>query len=1091
MKPFRWQLIASVLWGVCVTSIHAAPGGWDSSYAPVLNGPVYAMAIQADGKALIGGAFTSVNNSFSRAHLARLFADGSLDTSFLNSGSGIQGTVWCLLIQTDGRIVVGGDITSINGTVRNRIARLNVNGTVDGTFIPTNTFGNSVFAVAAQSDGKLIIGGSFSGQNFPSWIARLNADGTLDSSFSAILNGPVNAIAVKGNDKILIGGGFTQVNGASRGRIARINADGSLDNLFQNGSAGVSGTVRSMLIQPDGKLLIGGDFSTVNNVTRLFAARLNGDGGLDTSFNSSPGPNAPVYALTTQPDNNVLIGGLFSSFGPSSISRVARLYPDGSRDTSFTTFGINNIVQAVALQSDGGILVGGTFTTINNSNRNYLGRLYGNLYPPEFIVQPASRATNVGATVKFSAQLSNPTASNFQWRKEGNNIPGATGTAYTLSNVQFADAGNYSVFASNGSGGTTSSNATLDVGIAPVITAQPASLILTQGQTATFAIGATGTPLRYYWKKYGAFIPSATNSSFTIASVVNADAAIYTCQVSNFVASVTSTGATLSIYGPPVITAQPISKIVTVGAAFSLSVVAGGTPVPACQWTKDGQEISGASATVFSVNAAQTNDTGAYAAVLTNIFGAVTSAVAQVNVGFAPLITRQPKSFTNNLGTSNAFTVAVSGSEPLLYQWFKDGAAIVDATNNLLSLPNLQSNQVGLYSVTVTNLYGWAVSTSAFLTIPGINSFDVGLLAYYPFNGNANDATAHNNNGIPTNCQTAGDRFGHPASAYSFNGVDSLITAPDQPYLNLSSPSNFTISVWATRSASQTSSFILGKDAGNRAPPSTKWILILGRYHDPTTPTLTFHYIDENNALHWIGASSIVDDSDVWHQYVVSRSGALYSIYQDGNLIETDSDSGTVPSSNPAPLTIGNAEGAGWHAGLIDDIRIYNRGLSSNEVAQLYALEADVPVITSQPQPRIVTEGAPVTFNVAATAQNPLSFQWQKDSIPIPNATNDTLLLPNVKLSESGFYSVAISNGFAGMLSTPAALSVMSPVSFLSNQFGFTFNGPAGVTVTVESSTNLIDWQPVFTNTVSSFPILFLDPGSTTNALGFYRVQTD
>src|SRR5205823_1513021 len=96
----------------------------------------------------------------------------------------------------------------------------------------------------------------------------------------------------------------------------------------------------------------------------------------------------------------------------------------------------------------------------------------------------------------------------------------------------------------------------------------------------------------------------------------------------------------------------------------------------------------------YTVNGAQTNDTGAYTVLVTNVAGSVTSGVAQVNVGYAPVITQQPQPFTNNLGASNAFTVVASGSDPLLYQWFKDGTPIADATNTLLPLPNLQSNQV-------------------------------------------------------------------------------------------------------------------------------------------------------------------------------------------------------------------------------------------------------------------------------------------------------------------------------------------------------------------------------------------------------------
>ena len=478
---------------------NAGPGALDPTFAPAVNGPVYATAVQPDGRIVIGGAFTAVNNSSSRDHLARLFADGSLDTTFFNTGSGVSSTVWCLAVQTDGRIVIGGDFTSVNGTARNRVARLNANGTVDASFVPTNTITSSVLAVAAQSDNKVIIGGSFYGYS-PAYNGRLNADGTVDTAFSSYPNGAVNAIGIQSDGKIVIGGAFTQVNGASRNHIARLNTDGSLDNTFQNGLSGASSTVRCLQIQTDGKILIGGDFTGVNNTSRGYVARLTSTGALDTGFVSYPGASAPVYALAVQTDNSVVIGGNFTSYASYNLSHVARLYADGTRDTSFAASGINNLVEAVAVQSDGGLLIGGTFTTINNSNIPYCGRLYGNVYPPEIVTQPLSRNTNVGASVSFTVTVSNPTASYYQWRKEGLNITGATDMSYFLSNVQFADAGNYSVFISNGAGGTTSSNAVLNVGIAPAITGQPASLVVTQGK-APPSRHRHRHSVNYFWKK--------------------------------------------------------------------------------------------------------------------------------------------------------------------------------------------------------------------------------------------------------------------------------------------------------------------------------------------------------------------------------------------------------------------------------------------------------------------------------------------------------------------------------------------------------------------------------------------------------------
>jgi uncharacterized delta-60 repeat protein len=146
--------------GLLALTCYASPGSLDPTFAPTVSGPVYATAVQPDGRILLGGAFTAVNGSSYRYHLARLFADGSLAPAFFNAGSGVSSTIWSLAVQTDGRIVIGGDFTSVNGTTRPRIARLNANGTVDASFVPTNTISSSVLAVAAQSDNKVIVGGS-------------------------------------------------------------------------------------------------------------------------------------------------------------------------------------------------------------------------------------------------------------------------------------------------------------------------------------------------------------------------------------------------------------------------------------------------------------------------------------------------------------------------------------------------------------------------------------------------------------------------------------------------------------------------------------------------------------------------------------------------------------------------------------------------------------------------------------------------------------------------------------------------------------------------------------------------------------------
>ena len=275
--------------------------------------------------------------------------------------------------------------------------------------------------------------------------------------------------------------------------------------------------------------------------------------------------------------------------------------------------------------------------------------------------------------------------------------------------MQFADAGNYSVFINNAAGGTTSSNAVLNVGIAPAITGQPVSLIVTQGQSATFTVTATGTPLNYFWKKSGIFITGATNSAYTIASVVASNAATYTCQVSNFLGSVTSTGATLTVYSPPAITVQPVPQTVGVGSNFTVSVTATGNPAPAYQWNKDGANLPGATASSYTVTGAQTNDAGGYSVVLTNIFGAATSSVANISIlYYAPTITAQPVGQTLLVGSNLTLTVTATGTPPLAYQWRKDGDNLSGANGTSYIVTTAQTNDTGAYTVVVTNVAGSA-----------------------------------------------------------------------------------------------------------------------------------------------------------------------------------------------------------------------------------------------------------------------------------------------------------------------------------------------------------------------------------------------
>jgi uncharacterized delta-60 repeat protein len=341
------------------------------------------MALQDDGKILIGGAFTSVNGT-ARSRLARLNADGSLDTSF-NAGFGVENLIYDVAVQADGKIIVGGSFTvAVGNNVRLHVARLNADGSFDTSFaspMQPSTFGvpqSIVYSVALQADGKVILGGFIvaNGSNFPPVVmpvARLNADGSFDASFNTgTIDSNLYDVAVQPDGKILIGGFFQTINGVPRKYLARLNADGSLDNSF-DASAEATAPVFTIRLKPDGKILFS---SLVILPSSGVAKQLNPNGTLDRAFNPPQTVLGQIYTILLTADDKILTGGSFSSPSGATLDSALVFNPDGSPDGSFkldsTALGG---VRAIAVQSDGKIIVGGNFNRVNGTGKNRLARL--------------------------------------------------------------------------------------------------------------------------------------------------------------------------------------------------------------------------------------------------------------------------------------------------------------------------------------------------------------------------------------------------------------------------------------------------------------------------------------------------------------------------------------------------------------------------------------------------------------------------------------------------------------------------------------------------------------------------------------------
>src|SRR5215831_13294763 len=361
------------------------------------DGTVRTSALQPDGHLIIGGDFTSYD-TVSRSKITRLNADGSLDSAF-HPGTGADNTINATAVQPDGKVIIGGDFTNFDLSARTRIARLNANGSLDSSFNPGSGTNASVRALAVQPDGRILVAGTFITYNGTSRsrIARLNSDGSLDTSFNpgTGANSGVQAMVLQPDGKIIIAGVFSVYNGTSRIRVARLKTDGSLDTSFDPG-AGPNNLVQIMALQADGKVIIGGSFTSDVGQPRRGIARLNSDGSLDPSFNpgngaDNPAHNSMVRAIALQPDGQIIIGGDFVSYNNNVRNRVARLNTDGSVDTAFDPgSGADNTVQTIVCQSDGRFVLGGDFLNYKGVARNRIARITGDL----FVYWPAGDTTN-------------------------------------------------------------------------------------------------------------------------------------------------------------------------------------------------------------------------------------------------------------------------------------------------------------------------------------------------------------------------------------------------------------------------------------------------------------------------------------------------------------------------------------------------------------------------------------------------------------------------------------------------------------------------------------------------------------------------
>lgn len=338
--------------------------------------------------------------------------------------------------------------------------------------------------------------------------------------------------------------------------------------------------------------------------------------------------------------------------------------------------------------------------------------------PPVIKTQPQSLSVVEGSSATFRV-IAVGYAATYQWQKNNVNIAGATTATFTIAATALADSGaSYRAIVSNAGGSVTSSAATLTVTPLPLtFTTQPASVTVTEGNSASFTCVGSGSPVSYQWKKGGVAISGATNSTFTIASVANTDAGSYTCVATRGAQTATSNPATLTVnLRPPTITTAPASQHVLEGLPVTLHCLGSGTLID-YQWRKGGTDIAGATQQDFTIAAAAADDSGSYSCAIHNTGGTVVTPAAVLTVDLKPPVITDPPASTS-LTEGQGFTLSCGASgTSVSYHWRKDDSDLPGATSATYSVSSAQLSDSGTYVCVASNSGGTIESASVTVTV--------------------------------------------------------------------------------------------------------------------------------------------------------------------------------------------------------------------------------------------------------------------------------------------------------------------------------------------------------------------------------------
>ncbi len=728
-----------------LNSIGTFDDAYDQSDGPNVL-PITTMQRQLDGRVIVAGNFTSLRG-VTRNRIARLHPNGTLDTSF-DAGLGPDAAIRSLVIQPDGKILVGGTFTTWAGEARPALVRLDENGALDTTFAAFSSVVSavgtdlSVHALALQPVATaphfaILAGGTFqrtpTTTAFRSGIVRLLADGTLDSSFDALQGAhlagftnnlrPVSSLAVQADGKILVGGQFTAFNGVAAGRFARLNNNGSNDSAFitatkgafTTSTAATYGDIVGLWPRADGKIIAVGTFTKASGTALTGAACYSATGVRDATFKVSIGTASGVKSLAIQPDNALLLG--LNGSHPNALRRVfsgvavqAGSLAFSSAGTSAAEGGNAHVLVRRTGGSGGAISVnfqtlpgtataGTDFTTTSGTLTWAAGDT-----APKTISLPLTSDSDVEGSETFSLALAIPLGGTQLGTTTTCTVTILDGNASAYPTVDFTAA---TSSISEGANNPAAIEVRLSAP-SPAIVRVPFVLSGSALLDKDYMHGATYVD--FAPGETSQFIPITPHDDFTIDTTT--PSVVITLETPFSGAQLGSlTQHSLAITDDEQraqIQVQPIAQTVALGGAAAVSIGVTGVPTPTFQWYRNNLAISGATSASYPLPAAQLSQAGSYKVTVTNLGVTLTSASVELAVA-----DMTPSVRALNLGTSTTLSLAAAGNG-LTYRWQKNATPLTESTHTkgtatkALTISTLTSADSGDYRCLVTSSKGAA-----------------------------------------------------------------------------------------------------------------------------------------------------------------------------------------------------------------------------------------------------------------------------------------------------------------------------------------------------------------------------------------------